>query len=85
MRIKHKIKQGDRETYRMVQEYYLKGGYVWCSTGNGLWYPDSLNRRDQFINVEENPNHLSCGARGYDEEITPNFMCDIVPEALFAI
>ena len=86
IRIKHKVKQGDKETYRQVQEYYFKKGYRWCSTGTDIWYPSGLDRRDEYIIAETDINHLSSSHAPFDDEITPNFMCYTpLPDELFKI
>lgn len=28
-----------KKTYRIIQEHLFKKGYVWSTTGPGIWYP----------------------------------------------
>ena len=77
----HIVKKGDRATYKMIQEYYFTKGYVWCSTGKGLWFPDSMDRREvQTIGVNVDSKTLSVTAYG-DVQSNPSLIPEDGPKS----
>ena len=83
--IYHKIDKGERETYKRVQKYYLDLGYRWCSTGTDIFYPYDMDTVDNYILADEDRKTLTNSGFISSSNLTPNFMCEVVPEELFAI